>query len=453
LKDEYNFGTLKNRHQAVPAVKLHNNSVVKNTTIQSARQVGVSLKDNGIVYDNNININSLVVNSYGIVQYESHNTQIYSNTVNGTGSHPIGIGIIGRSTNATVYDNDITCRTTMIDDEYSSAYLDDPSAVVTGNYAVGIRSTWDADNCRFFGNTITVYSDSNYEGKYAPTGDTAYINAGARGLMVMTGEGLSLDFYNNTISAIDEDGTGNAFAVAIDGGNDSDWLFIRNNVLSSNICNVAIGDDYGASLGYPMVYNNTIVKLDDYPTYSTFENKGNGYPHSTARIVDNTYLGGATEGDYRVNSSPYGSQSWYFGTVVEGEFVYDKHVNDGNNTLTNSITETFDPAITLEYGNPGETPPDPLLICGANNLGPCDETECAVIGKYWYGGVCNAVPEFLCALDNLGECSESQCAVLGKRWVDGTCTNQAAITDCPECPSCPPSGVLLLMGGGIMRVP
>jgi hypothetical protein len=341
----------------------------------------------------------------------------------------------------------------MIDDEYSARYLSDPEAIVVGNFAAGIRSTWGASGGKFYDNNITIYSDSNYTGEYAPTGAVAHINGGARGLMIGTDTGCSLDFYNNTISAIDKDGTGNAYAAALNGASNSEWIFIRNNLLRSNICNVAVSDEYGASLGYPLVYNNTIEKLDNYTSYSTFENKFGGYFGSTVRIVDNSYIGGAAINNFKVNNHPHSLQSWYFGTVIDGEFVYSTHINDANNTLTNSITEPIDPAITLPYGNPGELPPDSALICGVNNLGPCDETECAVIGKYWYDGACNAVPEFLCALDNLSECSESQCAVLGKRWVDGECTNQAAITDCPDCPPCPPSGVLLLMGGRVLAVP
>ena len=329
IEDEWRVGTMKNRHQGKAAINIGEHAIVRNNTIVNARQGGIGATTNSKIYGNTISINSLVTNSAGIGGYKAKNVKVYNNSIVGRGEHPLGIAYVSSGTdNIEVYNNTIDVQTTKLGDEYAAS---------GGNYAAGFRTTWGGNNISFHDNTIIVRTDSAYNGTRSSTGKPVVVNAKGRGLMVAINTGEKSRFYNNKITVLDKDGTGKAYGIACTGGNLGEMIFDGNTV-TSNILNVALGDEYGACGGSPLFYRNTFVKADNYPAYKTIASEFGGYSEGTGRFVSNIFQGGATEKNIDINAAGKGRKSVYFGREVTAtlqDSVSSSPVSGADITLQN----------------------------------------------------------------------------------------------------------------------
>lgn len=309
IEDTWSVGTLKNRHQGITALTGTKNvagaryNIYRDNNIINCRQSGLGMGSNSIAYGNKITINSMATNSNGISGGSS--CVVYNNTIIGRGEHPIGIAFSGMGKplalhNVDIYNNHIDVQTTRLGAEYGGSFVPATDKIYEGNRAVGFRTTWGGHGIKFHDNIIIAHSDSDYHGTYSPTGEPARLRAKARGLMLMLLAGETAEFYNNTITVLDKDGTGEAEAVAVGGystgyGGDNSGLVIRGNTITSNLMNVALGDAYGAAPGWPLFIQNTFIKADNFPTYSTIGAGVGGYSVGTGKLVSNKYENGASQ--------------------------------------------------------------------------------------------------------------------------------------------------------------
>jgi hypothetical protein len=409
VEDDYEFGTLKFRDFGTKAINILYGAYgsVRHCTVKNARQTGISGADYSKIHDNHVTTRTISTNGPGVAP--GLGCEVYSNVIIGRGEHAIGIFCVVKDPGyvTKIYDNEIDVKTTALGNEYGTAYLADKDSTILGNFAVGFRSTWGIKGIEFYNNSINGTSDSRYEGTYSPTGETAYINGGVRGLMVggygdgpvgYTGGDEYALFYNNTITVIDKDGTGDARGIACV-HNFSDSVFFIENTITSNIHSVVISDDYGTCEHFPMFKNNTHIKDGSYARYRTYANGLGGYYTSEARIVDEYYEGGASAesllmyADLGNGNDRFPRTDIYYGTynATTDEYYYYKRVHDANNTSAVLITDTFDPMITLDYANPGDSPAS--AECDADHLGLCvTESTCTAVGGYWCDGECQSTP-------------------------------------------------------------
>ncbi|QSV45043.1 hypothetical protein [Geobacter benzoatilyticus] len=314
--DKWQNGYFKNRHQGVNALAgamgssdFVNNVYIDNNIV-NCRQKGIVPGNGSYVVGNKVSINSLATNSTGIAP--GIGCKVYNNTIIGRGEHPIGIFYVSKAGNVEIFNNTIDVQTTKLGDEYGGNQKCLDPATPCGNYAVGFRTTWGGNNINFHDNTIIVRTDSAYKGTRTSTGEPVVVNAKGRGLMVAINAGEKSRFYNNKITVIDKDGTGKAYGIACTGGNLGEMIFDGNTV-TSNILNVALGDEYGACGGSPLFYRNTFVKADNYPAYKTIASELGGYFEGTGRFVSNIFLGGASDKNINNNLAGKGRKSVHFG--------------------------------------------------------------------------------------------------------------------------------------------
>jgi hypothetical protein len=325
LEDTWHIGTMKNRHQGKAAIGIGDHAVVRNNTIINARQGGIGASNNSEIYGNIISINSMATNSAGIGGYKAKNIKVHHNTITGRGEHPLGIAFVSAGTdNIEIYSNTIDVQSTRLGEEYAGA---------GGNYAVGFRTTWGGNNISFHDNTIVVRTDSAYKGTRSSTGVPVVVNAKGRGLMVAINAGEKARFYSNRITVLDKDGSGRAFGIACTGNNAGELIF-EGNTVTSNILNVALGDEYGACGGYPLFVRNTFVKEDTYPAYKTVASEMGGYFDGTGLFVSNRYQGGATRENININAAGKSPKSVCFGREIMVELLADDGIPIANARLT-----------------------------------------------------------------------------------------------------------------------
>lgn len=314
LEDTWSAGTLKNRHQGIDAIQATDaRNLVRNNIIINARHRGIAIGDSGEVYGNVVHVNSLATNSVAIGGYRKKQVRVHGNEIVARGEHPIGIGFVSSGTDdIDIYNNTIDVQTTRLGDEYGGSAACMTPTTPCGNYAVGFRTTWGGNNIRFHGNSITVRTDSTYHGTHSVTGRPVVVNAKGRGLMVAVNEGEFSRFYDNTITVLDRDGSGKAFGIACTGGNAGTLIFEENTV-TSNVLNVALGDEYGACGGHPLFVRNTFVRADGFPSYRTVASELGGYFEGTGRFVSNSYRDGASQQSIELNAGGKAGKSVYFG--------------------------------------------------------------------------------------------------------------------------------------------
>lgn len=361
IEDTYEFGTLKNRHQGIEALtgskgSKYINNTYRNNTIINSRQRGITTGNSAEVYGNHIGLRTIATNAAGVYEFEGQNIIIHDNTIIGRGEHPIGImagGGVGAK-NYEIYNNIIDLQTTALGEEYGSSYNNDRSATYTSNSAAGFRVTWGGDNINFYNNQITIATDDRYTGTYSPTGSTAYINGGGKGLFIGIRAGETSTFSGNIISVI---GDGSYTYGVTCSYNFSDGLFVLNNSITSNMYNIVIGDDYGACNGYPLFQGNNLIKTGTSIGYRTINNTYNDVDrHAQARFVDNSYQNGASETNISLRPHNVGLTDLYFGTASNSEYKYLYRLHDNNGTSTSLIRDEFNPAVSLGYRYPGYIP-------------------------------------------------------------------------------------------------
>lgn len=320
LEDTWKAGTFKNRHQGIDALAGSKNSshetnnIYRHNTIINCRQRGINTGKSAMAYGNRITINSLATNATGIAP--GSGSKIYDNTIIGKGEHPIGIFYVSKEGGVEIFNNYIDVQTTKIGEEYGKNPKCFDSKTPCGNFAVGFRTTWHGSNINFHNNTIIVRTDSAYKGTYSPTGKPVVVNGKGRGLMVAIIAGENARFYNNTITALDKDGTGKAYGIACTGENTSPDLVFAGNTVTSNILNVALSDEYGACSGHPLFIRNTFIRAGNYPSYKSVAAELGGYFEATGRFVSNDYKGGASQESININAKSKTRKSVYFGREI-----------------------------------------------------------------------------------------------------------------------------------------
>ena len=135
-------------------------------------------------------------------------------------------------------------------------------------------------------------------------------------------------------------------------GNYADKLFFIGNTVTSNVTNIALGDEYSRCNGFPLFKGNTFIKADNHTSYRTISTQARGLSDAQARIVDNIYQNGASVDSIELNPSGFGIVDVYFGSVINGKYMYAYRLHDGNNTSKTLIREDFNPMIPLPYGHP-----------------------------------------------------------------------------------------------------
>lgn len=368
-EDTYEFGTLKNRQAGFGAIRLSTNpaysqyGIVKNSTVINARHRGIDGANDSEIYGNHVTTRTIATNASGISPgYQVRNCKVYNNTIIGRGEHPIGIGVGGGtgSDGVEAYNNLIDLQVTALGEEYGGSYINDPSATYTGNSASGFRLTWNSFNTLVHDNSITIQTSSRYTGTYSPTGAVAYIKSSGKGLFIglePADTTAEAHFYNNTISVT---GSGDAYGVTCS-YNFSDKMFVYNNTIASSQYNIVIGDSYGACNGFPLFWNNTLVKSDDRADYRTIIGTYNEINRNNqARLVDTIYSGGASESSITLQPASSGITDIYFGSVVNGIHLYGYRLHDAANTSSTLLREDFDPPVPLSYSYPVLLPPGTL---------------------------------------------------------------------------------------------
>ncbi len=354
VEDIYEFGTLKNRHQGNDAIRGGGNAIVRNNTVVNSRHRGIQAASDTEVYGNHVTTRSIATNACGVFGYAQQNTTVYDNTIVARGEHALGICFVSSGTdNIEIYGNCIDSQTTAIGEEYGGDPACFEAATPCGNFAVGFRTTWGGNNINFHDNEIHIATDSAYAGTYAVDGSSVVVDGKGRGLMIGISAGEVATFANNTIEVLDKDGTGKAYGVACT-ANHSDGLFIIGNTITSNITNLALGDEYGGCEGFPLIACNELIKADDYPAYAAISNQFYGYSDTSGRVVGSSYSGGAAEDSVEFNPSGYGSVSVYFGALDGGAYAYSYRLHDEDNTSDTLLREDFDPPTTLTHAVPAD---------------------------------------------------------------------------------------------------
>ena len=383
--------TLKNRYQGVDAVAGDKNSndvtnnVYHDNTINNCRHRGLTMGKAGTAYNNTISTNSMATNANALSG--GSGCRVYNNTITARGEHPIGMAFSSMGTpnalsNVEIYNNTIDVQTTRLGQEYGTSFS--ATTATTGNSAVGFVTKWGGGGVRFHDNTIVGHSNAAYLGQYSPTGQTALINAPTRGMQVGLLTGESSQYYNNTITVTDNDGTGIAYGLVVDGdgtgqGGDNSGAVFQNNTVTSNISNVALGDNYGPAPGWPLFIQNTFIQAGSYPSYRTITTGLGGYFVGTGKFVSNVYQNGASQvqsslgvnwGNHATdNTNGVGWHSLLFGRVMSAT------VKDGlGNVLPNVQLTTHNQStagdvesMTASVGNGGPVSTGTQTVTNATN--------------------------------------------------------------------------------------
>ena len=263
---------ITNRHQQTGAIHLARTTggcQVYDNDI-TGRQLGIVLGDSTIAHDNTITILSRATNSFGIGAYNVSHGSIYNNTIDGTGVHPLGIGIVSQSGDWKIYNNTITVKTTLFNPEYGSTH------------SAAFRSTWGADNVEFYDNTCTCNGEEDLLGSGIDS-ETWCIWVG------LTSSDSSMSIHDNEILA--EGNGAEAAGLCVINGADNFNLVFEDNIVTSDWGNVYLSNDYGWSAGFPLFLNNTFKKKSGGAWQATIMEFGfDDYP-ATGRFYGNTFQG------------------------------------------------------------------------------------------------------------------------------------------------------------------
>lgn len=316
LKDEGSM--VVNRHLSIvvikvnraPQMKIHHNQIVR------ARQGGIDIGNDTVVYDNHIALDSVVTNSVAIGAYAVDGFTIYNNTIDGKGVHPTGIGMVAKAKNGKVYNNRIEVQNTKAGAEYGS----------TGS--AGMRMTWGTDNVEVFNNHITVKAQADLLGG----GEDSW----GRGLWVgLPDAKAKVTFRDNTIVAKNNDGKAKAAGIAVVCLNQSPGLVFRNNVVVSNWANVLLADDYGHANGYAQFVGNTFRKEGPSGDYQTVRSDYRDYV-STGVFINNRYEGGASRESVNGEFSSKQLKDFAFG------WEYGLNVTAGGRAAAGATVKIYD---------------------------------------------------------------------------------------------------------------
>ncbi|MGE4421875.1 MAG: hypothetical protein AB7D39_06225 [Pseudodesulfovibrio sp.] len=287
---------VRDRHSGVPVIRVNGNGVViRHNIIRGARQIGIRSEQKADIHHNEVHIASVVTNSSGIVGYGS----IHNNKIIGRGVHPIGIW---PGTGTQVYSNYVDVQNTKPGGEFGS----------TG--AACVRFGWGKTyNVDIEDNLFIVHAEKDlFKNEYVLNKDP---DSWGRALFVGVGEGKAALVKNNIIIGINKGNGAKAAAVGLVFNNKTPDFVFEGNLIASNWGCVLLSDLYGRSEGYPLFEGNTIARLEGGKGYHTIRGQYATYP-STARFLNNTFIGGASREDVDCDTS---------GAAVQ-EIVYCRRV-------------------------------------------------------------------------------------------------------------------------------
>ena len=365
--DTMNYGWVTYRGNGIYAIETYGDYLVANgNTIINTRNRGIGGGNNSNIFNNTISVKSVCTNSGAVTLGD--NSVMHDNNITGRGEAPMGVEV-GASPGIQIYNNTMDMQITQLGAEYGSSTYPGPSTpTAAGEFAVGIRSTTGIQNLSIFDNTITVRSFSNYSATYSPTGEPVVISGGdvAKGLMLgLRYSNESISAYGNTITALDADGTGMAIGISCSANIDNRYAYsivpnggyyvpqpdfrpalnIYNNVVTSNIMNLAIGDEYAGCDGFPAIYNNTWIKTGSFDSYATF-GIGLGFYNGPAYawILGSSYSGGAAEssqafnfGEQTITNTAFRGMNIIFGGV-NSNMAYLRYAESNSGGTTGSAT-------------------------------------------------------------------------------------------------------------------
>lgn len=246
-----------NRHEMTKAIMSPrgNNVRIDHNLINRTRQGGVIFNDgSNAEYDHNeIYIDSWDTNSYGIwMGGGSYDFNVHDNRIFATGYHSVGIGTTGGGEGHEIYRNNI------------KMYAREPEPRTTEYGALssmnGFRMTWS----RGVG---IEYHDNNVE-IHAQDGGTC------RGTWFYqySDVPMQLQFYDNNISTYSADANSECCGLKPVGNNDLNQYTVNynNNRITSDSCNVGLGDDYGYAHN-TLFDSNTFIREGSNSYYNTIQ--------------------------------------------------------------------------------------------------------------------------------------------------------------------------------------
>lgn len=263
---------VSNRHQGVAVIEANRGGKgskfeIHHNVVYGARHNGIRAGVDSNIYNNEVNISSVVTNSTGI----SASGNIFRNRVLGAGVHPIGIW---PGSNVKVYANYVEVQNTAKGEEYSD----------TG--ASCLRMTWGNDNVEVMNNTFILHAEDNSQQNG--------VRSWGRALWVgLPKPEQKASFHDNLIVALNNDGKAKAAAVAIVCLNESPHLEFRHNVIISNWGNILLADSYGHAGGFARFAGNRIIREGSADNYRTILSQYAAGP-STAVLIDNSFENGAS---------------------------------------------------------------------------------------------------------------------------------------------------------------
>ncbi len=266
---------------------------IHHNLIKRTRQNGLSGARH--VYENEIYVDSWVVNSFAISPFKV-GSEIKKNKIFLTGYY--GCGIVWA-------ERDLDASNNYIHMESVNTMKEPP------NEGRRLIETWGEQDV-LIGMRLTNYGKGGQ-----PREDFIYsknvILGRSRGDVIMRGVALYSDrsvknflLQNNTIKVFSEDNIVEKAACVVAQGANNDRsehlpMYYRDSVLESNICNIRFGDIYGRGSNHRFI-NCKIIKTGDNPKYHTlvFDGGDSVFNHV---LLDCKFIGGATYNDVYWNNT------------------------------------------------------------------------------------------------------------------------------------------------------
>jgi hypothetical protein len=278
---------IKNRHSGLDAIfaatdrpnPKPDSLEVHHNLIKRCRHRAIRGGGGSNVHHNELYVDSYATNSYGIMFYGStiQNVAAGRNRIFGVGYHPVAIGV-GWVTHAKIDSNDIE----LVASEPSKRWEEygELSAVS------GIR-VWGGSDIEVSRNQLNIYNAAGGGSKL-------------RGLWSYWKDSGPTDlvFRENVVKVIvTPDSTDKAYCVVAGDGTGSSPtippVVYRDNTFISNICNVALGDDYCPHSYNKQFVGNRFVRVGNDPRYCTVRCGETGYPVTGSVFVGSLLEGGA----------------------------------------------------------------------------------------------------------------------------------------------------------------
>jgi len=289
-------GEMVNRHMGCDAIAgvatAHHNLVLR------GRQGGVECHDNGEYYNNEVYIDSVCTNSFGMGLYDVSFTRLHHNRIFGTGYLLVAIGTVSGCTDIEADNNFVHLHEMEPDDRWPEY------GPQSGGYCC--RITWGGDNIDYHDNTMITYAQDGgmVRGTWfytqASTTDVTYTDSVVKAVLL------------NETSDIQ-----GCIVVAGDGDAAAPPHLYENNRVISNFCNVRLGESYGTGCN-TRYYDNTLVKCGpDRADYRTIQCGEGSTASKNHEFYDSLFEGGASYDE--VLFAGTGAHDFYVGWTLTVE--------------------------------------------------------------------------------------------------------------------------------------